>query len=161
MRREHAFCLALIGAATLAACSSSTAPKAKPRTDPYEVIYVVDDFPKPIDTLHVTFHLTDSSEALFDFQQSETLDTIPGHEATCFSLADTLGQRLVSLTAGTDTGVALQYQIKAFDPAAGVDTTGGWGLDTQHPWVWRWQVGDTVVTGFPRPASWPSNYCTF
>lgn len=151
----------LVFGVLLASCShSATGPKPKPRPDPYEVIYVVDDFPRPIDTLHVTFHLTDSSEALFDFQQSETLDTIPGHQVTCFSLADTAGQRLVSLTAGTDTGVVLSYQIKAFDPAVGVDTTGGWGLDTQHPWVWRWQVGDTVVTGFPRPASWGS-LCTF
>lgn len=142
--------------AVIAACSSSTAPKAKPRPDPYEVIYVVDDFVPPIDTLLVTFHLTDSSEGVFDFQQSETLDTIPGHQVTCFSLGDTLGQRLVSLTAGTDTGVVLQYHVPAFDPAAGVDTTGGVGLTRDKAWVWRWQVGDTTVTGFPRPASWGS-----
>ncbi len=141
-------------ASVLFACShSATGPKKPAAKDPYEVIYVVDDFVPPIDTLHVTFHLTDSSEAIFDFQQSETLDTIPGHQVTCFSLGDTLGQRLVSLTAGTDTGVALHFQIPQFDPAAGVDTTGGAGLSTAQPWVWRWRVGDSTVTGFARPAA--------
>jgi len=153
--------LLTVTAAIAAACAkSSTGLKPKPRPDPYEVIYVVDDFLPPVDTLHVTFHLTDSTENVFDFQQSETLDTIPGHQVTCFSLGDTLGQRLVSLTAGTDTGAVLNYHVAAFDPAAGVDTTGGAGLDTQHPWVWRWRVGDSTVTGFPRPASWGS-LCTF
>lgn len=143
------------------ACShSATGPKKTSAPDPYEVIYVVDDFVPPIDTLHITFHLTDSSQAVFDFQQAETLDTIPGHQVTCFSLGDTLGQRLVSLDAGTDTGVVLHYQIPAFDPAAGVDTTGGAGLTPEHPWVWRWRVGDSTVSGFPRPATWGS-LCTF
>lgn len=143
------------------ACShSATAPKPKPRTDPFEVFYVVDDFVPPIDTLHVAFSLTDSSQGVFNNTQEETLDTLPGHRVTCFATGDTLGQRLVRLTASTDTGVVLHYQIPTFDPAAGVDTTGGAGLDQAHPWVWHWRVGDSTVTGFPRPASWGS-FCEF
>lgn len=146
----------------LAACShAATAPKPKPRPDPFEVFYVVDDFAPPIDTLHVTFSLTDSSQGVFNNMQEETLDTIPGHQVTCWATGDTLGQRLVTLTASSDTGVALAYHLGPFDPAQGVDTTGGAGLDESHPWVWRWRVGDSTVTGFPRPASWAAGYCAF
>lgn len=144
-------------------CShSATAPKPKPRPDPYEVIYVVDDFPPPIDTMHVVFSLTDSGQSVFNYAQSATLDTLPGHSVYCWAVGDTVGQRLVTLTGSSDTaGVALTYHVPTFDPAVGVDTTGGVGLDQAHPWVWRWRVGDSTVTGFPRPASWSPGYCIF
>ena len=150
----------LLGAA-LGCSHSATGPKKAAARDPYEVIYVVDDFVPPMDTMHVTFHLTDSSEAIVDFTQEATLiDTLAGHSVACFSLGDTLGQRLVRLTASTDTGVVVQYQVPQFDPAAGVDTTGGAGLTPSTPWVWHWRIGDSTVTGFPRPAIWGS-FCPF
>jgi hypothetical protein len=153
----------LLSLLVLCACShSATAPKPKPRPDPYELIYVVDDFLPPIDTMHVTFSLTDSSEGVFGFTQEYILnDTLAGHSVACFALGDTLGQRLLTVSAATDTGgPTLHYQIPTFDPAAGVDTTGGAGLTPSTPWVWHWRIGDSTMTGFARPASWGS-FCSF
>lgn len=158
MNANRLFVLSLLAVG----CShSTTGLKPKPRPDPYEVIYVVDDFLPPIDTMHVAFSLTDSGQGVFDYRQSATLDTSAAHSVYCWAVGDTLGQRLVTLTAGSDTGVALQYRVATFDPAVGVDTTGGVGLDQAHPWVWRWRVGDSTITGFPRPTSWAPGYCIF
>lgn len=154
--------LAGLALAAIACSNSPTAVKPRPHPDPYEIVYVVDDLTTPIDTVHITFHLTDSTQGVFDYQEQTTLDTLASHAGACFPLSDTLGQRLVSVTASTDTGVVLHYQLPSFDPAAGVDTTGGAGMSPASPWIWRWKIGDSTVTGFPRPASWQAkSFCEF